>query len=141
MLTQSERFNLHAGPYRRHRFACAVECIIGTSDAPIACPVAFNARKKALIVCGDLVHAQHVESVQAVAHHWGIHPETVRRLRWAVRVAVHNAGTCWPRRQYGRLLNERITPAPGNRAQKLIRATMPPRLKISCVEKSGLPTI
>ena len=111
-----DRFRLHAGPYRPPRFRVGgtlddrlrgSKRIVGITNALIPWPQFYNARKRALIVCGDLVHALHVESVQAVAHHWGIHPETVRRLRRALGVIVRNAGTRWLSRQYGRRLNER----------------------------------
>jgi hypothetical protein len=95
---------LHFGPYQSPR--CRVggylddalrgrAKIVGVSDSPVAWPISYSGRKRALIVCGDLLWAIRMESVQAVAHHWGVSNEWVRRKRRALGVPEHDPGTRW----------------------------------------------
>ena len=126
MLADTERYRLHAGRNRPPRFKIGgtfddgllgPKRIIDISNAPIEWPITLNARKPAVIVCGDLIHALHVESVQAIVHHWGIHAETVRRMRRALGSRTAPLHT-WLRRQYGRRLNDRRR-AGGRRQRRL----------------------
>lgn len=65
-----------------------------TEDVPIPWPfIAGIARVRSLILCADLVRAVEQESVQAVAHHWGVSRYLVHRWRRALGVARFNEGT------------------------------------------------
>ena len=45
------------------------------------------------IVCGDLIRAVQTESEIAVAHHWGVTPNTVSRWRQALCVPRMTEGS------------------------------------------------
>jgi hypothetical protein len=81
----ADRFRL-LGKYKtpRIRVGRFVRCmvrgevqIVGYSDAPIPWPLGRRAGGPSLVVFKDLARAVHRESEQAVAHWWGIHPQTV----------------------------------------------------------------
>jgi hypothetical protein len=102
MLSAKVRFQLHFGPYRAPRFklSAIVEDeirgsvrVIGFSAGRITWPLAFYGRQRSLVVCGDLVRAVRSESVQAVAHWWGVSVEKVRLLRRALGVPAMNEGS------------------------------------------------
>jgi hypothetical protein len=86
-MNAAERFKLLYGPYRPPKcrvdffLRCRVRGLLrvrGLSDAPIPWPVAGGrAGRWQIIVCGSLVKAIRLESEIAVAHHWGISPQTV----------------------------------------------------------------
>ncbi len=92
-----DRFRLHAGPYRPPRFKVGgtlddlrgPKRVIGISEA--GWPLAHYGRKTCVVLTGDLIHAIHTESVQAVARAWGISCEKVRRFWRALGVEVHLA--------------------------------------------------
>src|SRR5438046_2753657 len=88
----SERFKLLHGPYRMPR--CKVrgflQCqmrgkvrVTSIADSPISWPCCGNGGR---ILCGDLVKAVNRESGQAVAHWWGVSPQTVTIWRNALGV-------------------------------------------------------
>jgi transposase-like protein len=54
------------------------------SDAPIPWPVGKRGHHKAMAVFGALSEAIRRESVQAVAHWWGVSPQTVTAWRKAM---------------------------------------------------------
>src|SRR5262249_25115237 len=97
-----ERFKLLHGPYypprtRRGAFlACELRGTIkvgGYSDAPIPWPYAFRSGYRSLILCGDLVRAVKLEAEQAIAYHWDVNKETVRKWRRALGVEMWNTGS------------------------------------------------
>ena len=102
-MNDSERFKLLYGPY------VAPQCRVGDrlacehlgrevtvrrmTDAPIQWPAIRGGSAPVLIVCGDLIRAIRVESALAVAHHWGVCPQTVGSWRKALGVPRHTKGT------------------------------------------------
>lgn len=66
--------------------------IVGLSDAPISWPVGKRGSAKALVVYGGLSQAIRTESNQAVAHAWGVTPQTI--TKW--RKALARAAACQP---------------------------------------------
>jgi len=61
--------------------------ITGMTDAPIPWPIAKNRRgRHSLIVYKDLAKAVRRESNQAVAHWWGVDPQTLTKWRRALGV-------------------------------------------------------
>jgi hypothetical protein len=98
----ADRFRLLFGPYRtpRFRYGKVVFCevrgeatICGLSDAPIPWPVGKRRRAKSLVVYKGLAEAVRRESNLAVAHWWGISPQTVSLWRKALDVGPVTAGT------------------------------------------------
>lgn len=93
---------LIAGPYfpPRHR-GRKIYCewrgdvmIAGITQAPIPWPYSKGCRQKQLpILCGDLIRAVRTESVESIAHHWGVGRSTVRRWRNHLNVPWFNPGT------------------------------------------------
>jgi len=77
----------------------------GYSDGLIPWPVKW--RTRSLILCGDLVKAVRHESRAAVAYHWGVAPETVKKWRRALDVEIYNPGSMWVMRATA---HERATP-------------------------------
>jgi hypothetical protein len=65
----------------------------GIGDAPIPWPSTRRTGRLSPIVCGELVDAVKVESVHAVAHHWGVRRELVWKWRKALGVAAWNEGS------------------------------------------------
>jgi hypothetical protein len=111
-----DRFKL-LGTYRTPRFRYGAVVmddirgwvrIVGLSDGPIPWPIGQlgrGGRQRFLILFGALARAVRRESNQAVAHHWGVTPQTVTVWRKALEVRTVNDGT-------HRLLRERaLTPA------------------------------
>jgi hypothetical protein len=109
-MLQQERFRLHFGPYRASRFrlgskvTCAVrgEVVIrAVSDAPIAWPLGWAHGGLSLVVYAGLEQAIRRESIQAVAHHWGVTPQTV--TKWRGRLGIQGSpveGTTRLRKRY-----------------------------------------
>ena len=104
MLPDAERFRLLAGPYRMPKckiggwLTCRIRGrvrVVAISDGLIQWPMAQqkNGGNKTLIVCGDLAKAIGRESAQAVAHWWGVSPQTVSLWRKALGVEQNNKGT------------------------------------------------
>jgi hypothetical protein len=88
-MDDSERFRL-LGKYRTPRFRigrkvfCEVRdmTITGMTDAPIPWPMGKSRRgRHSLIVYKGLEKALKRESNQAIAHWWGVDPETVSKSR------------------------------------------------------------
>lgn len=109
MLPRQIRFKLHFGPYQTPRFKIGAVVtdelrgdvkIVGVSDARIPWPVAFHWRARSVVVYGALARAVRRESVQAVAHWWGISVEKVRLIRRALNVSDFNEGTMRLHRRY-----------------------------------------
>jgi hypothetical protein len=103
----AERFRL-LGTYRtpKVRYGRRVRCLVrgevtvcGLTDAPIPWPIGAK-YAKCLIVFGDLARAVRRESNQAVAHWWGVSPQTVTIWRKALHVEPTTAGTSRLRRDY-----------------------------------------
>jgi hypothetical protein len=105
-MTDADRFRLLFGPYRtpRFRYGGALRCelrgeliVCGLTDAPVPWPLGRlpgrNKRARSLVVSGDLAEAVRRESNQAVAHRWGITPQTVTKWRKALGVGHVNEGT------------------------------------------------
>src|SRR5437868_2602873 len=102
----TERFKLLHGSYKMPR--CKVRgflyChrrgkrvrVTSIADSLISWPCTGN---RSPILCGDLVRAVRKESAQAVAHHWGVTPQTVTIWRAAMDVKQNNAGTLNLRRR------------------------------------------
>jgi hypothetical protein len=83
---------------------------IGGFDDKNASPSRFGPVKwgsRSLILCGDIVKAVRHESRAAVAYHWGVAPETVKKWRRALDVETNNAGSAWVMRSTA---IERATP-------------------------------
>lgn len=102
-MRDSVRFKLHR-KYRTPRFRYGARVqdvlrgevqIVGISDARIPWPIgAFGPRKApGLILYRDLAKAIERESVQAVAHWWGITPQTVTRYRRLAGIEAMPEGT------------------------------------------------
>lgn len=97
------RFQLLSSPYhppktRRGKF---LKCewrgtvkVGNYSDGSVPWPIKWGTRNS-LILCGDLVEAVKQESELAVAHHWGVCIETVKKWRQALEVETYNPGTRW----------------------------------------------
>jgi hypothetical protein len=82
-----DRFRL-LGTYRtpRFRYGRTVRCevrgeveVVGLHEAPIPWPVGKKGRAKSLVVFKDLAMAVRREAEIAVAHHWGVDKQTVRK--------------------------------------------------------------
>ena len=67
--------------------------IVGRSDAPSPRPVGERGRAKGLVVYHGLADAVRRESAQAVAHWWGVMPQTVGVRRMALGVGALTEGT------------------------------------------------
>jgi hypothetical protein len=101
-MEDTERLRL-LGKYRTPRFRigrtvfCEVRgemVITGMTDAPIPWPVGRRGREcPSLVVYKDLAKAVRLESNQAVAHGWGIHPQTVTKWRRLLGVERATEGT------------------------------------------------
>jgi hypothetical protein len=101
-MDDAERFRL-LGKYRTPRFrigrkvVCEVRgqvVITGMTDAPIPWPIAKGGRgRHSLVVYKDLAEAIRRESNQAVAHWWGIDPQTVSKWRRLLGVERATEGT------------------------------------------------
>ena len=102
-MTDRERVQLRFGPYRtpRVRLGRALTCeardadviVVGYSDASIPWPIGQRRgrRARALVLYGGLAKAVRRESNQAVAHHWGLTPQTVTKGRRALEVQAPRA--------------------------------------------------
>jgi hypothetical protein len=97
----ADRFRL-LGAYQtpRFRFGRTVRCevrgeveVVGLHEAPIPWPVGKKGRAKSLVVFKDLAKAVRRESEVAVAHHWGVDKQTVRKWRKALGVGRVTEGT------------------------------------------------
>jgi hypothetical protein len=101
-----DRFKLYLGPYTtpRFKYGQVVWCesrgwmkIVGLSDAKIPWPigrlVTSPTGRDSLIIFRGLKRAIERESIQAVAHWWGIHTHTVSRWRSVLEVTRETPGT------------------------------------------------
>jgi hypothetical protein len=97
----ADRFRL-LGKYRTPRVQIGrfVRCeirgeveVAGFTDGPIPWPLGKTTRRHAIIVYGDLARAVRRESEQAVAHWWGVKPQTVWTWRKALGVGATTTGT------------------------------------------------
>jgi hypothetical protein len=138
-----ERFKLLFGPYRtpRFRYGNAVFCdvrgevtICGLSDAPIPWPVGKRGRAKSLVVYRDLAEAVRRESNLAVAHWWGVSPQTVSLSRRELGVGPVTAGTA-------RLLRDNLaeTWQNGGREKAVARARDPAVRARMAAPRKGKP--
>ena len=74
--------------------------VVGFTDGPIPWPLGKTARRPSIIVFGNLAKAIRRESEQAVAHWWGIKPQTVWAWRKALGVGATTRGTSRRRSAY-----------------------------------------
>ena len=96
-----ERFSLQFGPYaapkvpRNNRLFCELRGYLKVSpswsDGPIPWPQRF--RTGSIILCGDLVRALKMESVEAICFHWGVCRNVVQNWRHTLGVPEFNPGT------------------------------------------------
>lgn len=108
-MEDAERFHL-IGKYRAPRFRVGqrVRCrirgemiVTGMTDALILWPVGLHGRgRHSLIVYKGLAKAIRLESNQAVAHWWGIEPQTVTKWRKLLNVGRGTQGTTRLFREY-----------------------------------------
>jgi hypothetical protein len=119
------------------RYGKAVFCevrgevvICGLSDAPIPWPVG----KRGLVVYGGLAKAVRRESAQAVAHWWGVTPQTVWVWRKALGVGPVTEGTRRLKHDYA--LEPGITAA---RARAQAKARDPARRAKIAAARRGKP--
>ncbi|HEY7310196.1 MAG TPA: hypothetical protein VH643_12610 [Gemmataceae bacterium] len=131
-MDDAERFHL-LGKYRRPRLRigrmvlCEVRgerVITGMTDAPIPWPVGKHGPgRHSLIVYKGLAKAIRRESNQAVAHWWGVDPQTVRKWRRLLSVGRATEGT-------SRLHRETIEQTgEGMRALGVLKARDPERCR------------
>lgn len=121
-----EHFKLLFGPYappkipRNQRLFCEVRgCLkVGSwSDGLIPWPRRY--RTGSIILCGDLVRAVKLESVEAVCYHWGVCRNVVQKWRHALHVTEFNPGTRQLRKQV------RVTADSPARKRAAFRASHP----------------
>ena len=95
-----DRFKLEFGPYlppiipRTGRLFCEMRGYLRVgpwSQAPIPWPMRY--RTGSIILCGDLIRAVKMESVEAVSHHWGVCRTVVQFWRKALGVTEFTPGT------------------------------------------------
>jgi hypothetical protein len=109
---------LIGGPYRAsRRIGRKLYChqrgdvvVAGITDAPIPWPYSKGRGCKPLpVLYGDLIKAVKAESVEAVAHHFGVSRWTVRRWRHLLDVPRFNPGTmaAWKRVAVTKLVHAR----------------------------------
>jgi hypothetical protein len=98
---------LHFGPYKTpvYKYGKVVRdeirgevTIVGTLDSKIPWPVYQGPSCRLHVIYKDLARAVRQESNQAVAHWWGVTPQTVTKWRKALGVAANNKGTSATRR-------------------------------------------
>jgi hypothetical protein len=103
-MLDADRFKLRFGPYLPPRcrpgrwIRCALSGmvkVVGMSSSPIPWPVArrVTGGPSFLIITDALVRAIRRESNQAIAHHFGVTPQTVTVWRKALGVPQANEGT------------------------------------------------
>jgi hypothetical protein len=104
-MNDQEHFYLLFGPYvppkipRCRRLVCQMRgpLRVGSwSDGLIPWPRRY--RTGSIILCGDLIRAVKMESVEAVCYYWGVCRNVVRKWRLAMNVPELNAGTKMLRR-------------------------------------------
>ena len=125
LISDAERYKLVGGPYTTpkchvgQKLTCEYRDrdvkVAGLSDAPIPWPSSRKTGNHSLIVCRDLAKAVRLESVLAIAHHWGVRDETVWKWRKALGVARDTEGT---RSLFERTLPERYDPEVLERARR-----------------------
>ena len=109
---------LRFGPYSMpHGFgvgdtiACDYRCrdvvVAGITDAPIQWLTIRKIGKPFLILCRDPVRAVQIESETAIAFHWGVNRETVRKWRRALSVERMTSGT---KQVFRSLFESRVSP-------------------------------
>jgi hypothetical protein len=96
-----ERFRLQFGPYeppkvpRNNRLLCEMRGYLKVSpiwsDGLIPWPRRYQTGS--IILCGDLVRAVKMESVEAICFHWGVCRNVVQNWRRALGVPEFNPGT------------------------------------------------
>ncbi len=123
LMEYSEKIRL-AGEYlspevaRGGRLFCEIrgEVVVGGhTDALIPWPRIMKGGRPVLILCGDLVEAVRNEAAMAVAHWWGVDPNTVRVWRRALGVGKTTPGS---RRLHQALFDERISPEQRKRGRE-----------------------
>ena len=102
-MIDSERFKLLYGPNLppKFRIGDTLPCerrgrevrVCRITDALIQWPASRGGPLASPILCGDLICAVQRESAMAVAHHWGVLPNTVGRWRKALGVEPMTHGS------------------------------------------------
>jgi hypothetical protein len=121
---------LRFGPYSMPegvRLGDQIECLFrrrevlvkAISDAPIQWPLCRRGRKRFVILCGDLVRAVRMEATIAVAHHWGVGPDTVSLWRRALKVDRLTPGTALIYREQFHL---HISPEDGDKGRAMAQS-------------------
>lgn len=96
-MAKVDRFRLHR-TYRSPRFRIGATVvdewrgkvrIVGLSTSIIPWPIGQSGKWRSLVVYGALARAIRSESVQAVAHAWGVTPQTVTKWRRRLGIAGH----------------------------------------------------
>ncbi|HEX3625185.1 MAG TPA: hypothetical protein VH280_07160 [Verrucomicrobiae bacterium] len=100
-MTAPERFRLQFGPYappkipRKQRLFCEARGWLRVSptwsDGLISWPRRYQTGS--IILCGDLVRAVKMESVEVICYHWGVCRNVVQKWRNALGVEEFNPGT------------------------------------------------
>jgi hypothetical protein len=101
-MRDADRFRLLFGPYKTPRFRlgrvlrCEVRGEVracGLTDARIPWPFGQGRWARMLVVYRGLARAVRRESAQAVAHWWGVTPQTVTKWRKALGVGRNTEGS------------------------------------------------
>lgn len=139
----ADRLRLLFGPYSHPAFGYGdeVQCqvrgaveVVGLTDAPIPWPVGKRGRQRFIVVYHGLADAVRRESAQAVAHWWGVTPQTVGVWRKALGVGALTEGT--RRLKRDNALGPRIAAA---RAKAVGRARDPERRRKIAEAARGRP--
>src|SRR5262249_8512654 len=108
-MTDADRIKLHFGPYKspRFRYGDVVVCEVrgeavlsGLSSGPVPWPTTRGKRGRLFRVgFAGLADAVRREAGLAVAHHWGVTPQTVTVWRKALDVGAVTEGTSMLKRE------------------------------------------
>ena len=106
-----ELLNLYYAPdvKRGDHLTCKIRGKVrvgGYTTAPIAWPRILTGGRPVLILCGDLVRAVKMESVQAIVYWWGVSADVVRKWRRTLGVGRVTPGT---RKLHQDLFDSRIS--------------------------------
>jgi hypothetical protein len=126
-MSTPERFRLQFGPYappripRNENLYCEVRGWLRVSptwsDGRISWPRRYQTGS--IILCGDLVRAVKMESVEAICYHWGVCRNVVQNWRNALGVGEFNPGTMRLR------AHVRFGPNSPSRERAILRAKHP----------------
>lgn len=103
----------------------------GLTDAPIPWPYARKTGRRSLILCGDLIRAVRIESVEAICYYWGVGEVTAWKWRKALGVGRMTAGT---QEIYREIMPERLSEEARERGRANARS-IEARAKLSKARK------